>query len=178
MERRRWFAPACVALSLPASAPLPAQTGRAGPAPVPAFAQQLTFTTRLEVHDVPVPQPANRVEAGIIHRGATALGGLVDNPRHRAEIVLGLSPTGHAPAVAAQAADRLCAHGRVRDDRRRTRRASGVRIQDRSLVVPTLISRVNPKYIAAVKQWRFNPARLNGQPVAASVAVVLEFTLH
>jgi protein TonB len=32
--------------------------------------------------------------------------------------------------------------------------------------------------INAAKQWRFNPARRNGQPVPAQVAIVLEFKLH
>ncbi len=45
-------------------------------------------------------------------------------------------------------------------------------------VLESLDPRLDPKAIAAARQWRFEPARLEGKPVAFQVALHLQFRLR
>jgi len=48
--------------------------------------------------------------------------------------------------------------------------------------MPTIDSSPGPEFakaaIEAVKKWRFEPAKLNGQPVAVLISVEMEFRLY
>jgi TonB family protein len=48
----------------------------------------------------------------------------------------------------------------------------------RAWVVQSLDDQLDAQAVAAAKQWRFQPATLNGQPVASVVTLILAFHLH